>query len=140
MATVKMLVPTRYEGNSVKRGDTIEVSNLIADRWRKRKIANVIKFTEVDPKVEDEVYTKVPTIEVPKQNIESIDNKEKDIVIKESLETSNQKEEVIENKRKCDVSMDNNKSTLIAYATEKGIEVNDRMKKEEILDKIYKSI
>lgn len=140
MATVKMLVPTRYEGNSIKRGDTIEVSNLIADRWRKRKIANVIKFTEVDPKVEDEVYTKVPTIEVPKQNIESIDNKEKDIVIKESLETSNQKEEVIENKRKCDVSMDNNKSTLIAYATEKGIEVNDRMKKEEILDKIYKSI
>ena len=53
--TVKMLVPTRWDGKNLKAGDTVEVADGVAKRWEGARIA---KPVEVKAKPIEQMNTK----------------------------------------------------------------------------------
>ena len=125
MAKVKLLGQTRYNGKSLNRGDIEEVSNLVAERWKRGRIATPLEQIIV----ETEETAPIRTVEVPVKETEEVQT-----TIPAATKESEEAQKPADG---CEVSMDNTKAGLIEYAVNKGVDgVHDRMTKAEILDLI----
>ena len=124
MAKVRMLVHTGFNGKPLTPGMIETVDELTAQRWERNKIATII------------------STEAKKETVVIIDNSKK----VEEPEADDQTSDEGENEESEtpaaggeNVSMDLTKAELINIAVEKGLDVNDRMTKAEIIAEINKA-